>query len=91
MQSSCICMHIYILKHDFKIFMKIFISILLPPILLLLHVYEGNMSPGFGAAVFDPEHKLHDIIGPVVTPFGWHLIYILTRELPNQNYVKMEL
>ena len=53
--------------------------------------YEGNMVPAFGAAVFDPSHKLHDIIGPVATPFGWHLIYILTRELPTQNFVKMEL
>jgi peptidyl-prolyl cis-trans isomerase C len=41
--------------------------------------YRGDMAPPFDRAVFDPNSKLEQTIGPIETQFGWHLIYIHER------------
>ncbi len=35
---------------------------------------RGTYVPEFTAAIFDGDHKRGDIIGPVRTQFGWHVI-----------------
>lgn len=43
---------------------------------------KNDMTPPFDRVVFDPKTPLKTTIGPVQTQFGWHLIYIHSRELP---------
>lgn len=43
--------------------------------------YRGDMAPPFDRAVFDPNSKLEQTIGPIETQFGWHLIYIHERTI----------
>lgn len=40
-----------------------------------------NMTPRFDAICFDPDTPIKQAVGPVQTPFGWHLIYIHERQL----------
>lgn len=44
-----------------------------------------NMTPRFDAVCFDPETPVQQAVGPVQTPFGWHLIYIHERQLADQE------
>ncbi len=37
---------------------------------------RGMMVPEFDAACFDDKNKIGDILGPIKTQFGWHLIRI---------------
>ena len=37
--------------------------------------------PAFDKAIFTKENKVKEVIGPVETNFGWHLIWIEEREL----------
>lgn len=39
----------------------------------------GSMVPPFEKAVFDPKNKVGDVVGPVETQFGWHLILVHER------------
>jgi peptidyl-prolyl cis-trans isomerase C len=41
---------------------------------------QGAMVPPFDKAVFSPKNKVGDVIGPVQTQFGWHLILIHDRD-----------
>mmetsp|Transcript_19704 Transcript_19704/g.28639 ORF Transcript_19704/g.28639 Transcript_19704/m.28639 type:complete len:165 (+) Transcript_19704:136-630(+) len=42
-------------------------------------INEGDMVPPFDKAVFDPRNGLNEVIGPLRTQFGWHLIWIHER------------
>lgn len=42
-----------------------------------------DMAPPFDRVCFDPQSPLRTTIGPVHTQFGWHLIYIHDRQLPD--------
>ncbi|GAX23422.1 peptidyl-prolyl cis-trans isomerase SurA [Fistulifera solaris] len=44
-----------------------------------------NMTPRFDAICFDPNTPVEQAVGPVQTPFGWHLIYIHERQMEEQN------
>jgi len=37
--------------------------------------------PAFDKAIFTKENKVKEVIGPIQTNFGWHLIWIEEREL----------
>jgi len=40
----------------------------------------GQMAPDFDEAVFDPEvSTVGQLVGPVMTPFGYHLIIVDKR------------
>ena len=41
----------------------------------------GTMAPPFDKAIFAKENKVGDVIGPIQTSFGWHLIWIEERNL----------
>lgn len=41
----------------------------------------GQMVPAFDRAIFAKENKVHEVIGPIQTNFGWHLIWIEDRTL----------
>ena len=48
----------------------------------------GNaFVPGFSAAVFEGEHKRGDIIGPVQTEFGWHVILFHAKRAESDEFV----
>jgi len=40
----------------------------------------GAMVPPFDKAVFSLKSKVGTVIGPVQTQFGWHLIYIHSKD-----------
>jgi len=40
----------------------------------------GQMVPEFNDAVFNPQNKVGDVIGPVKTQFGYHLIMVTERK-----------
>jgi peptidyl-prolyl cis-trans isomerase C len=40
------------------------------------------MAPTFDRLCFDPASPVHSTLGPIQSPFGWHLIYIHERKLP---------
>ncbi|KAL7580740.1 hypothetical protein ACA910_001024 [Epithemia clementina (nom. ined.)] len=42
----------------------------------------GEMAPPFEKLCFDPNTPMQTTVGPVQTNFGWHLIYIHSRQLP---------
>ena len=44
----------------------------------------GSMVPPFDKAVFLPRNKLGEVIGPIQTQFGWHLIMIHERDEQRQ-------
>lgn len=44
----------------------------------------GVMTPPFDKAVFSPKNKVGDVIGPVLTQFGYHLILIHERDEQRQ-------
>lgn len=40
----------------------------------------GQMAPDFDEAVFDPAvSKVGEVVGPIMTPFGYHLIIVEKR------------
>lgn len=41
----------------------------------------GMMVPAFDKAIFVKENKVGEVIGPIQTNFGWHLIWIVERNL----------
>ena len=41
---------------------------------------QGSMVPPFDRVVFDPNTKIGEVVGPVHTNFGWHLILIEERD-----------
>mmetsp|Transcript_25564 Transcript_25564/g.55003 ORF Transcript_25564/g.55003 Transcript_25564/m.55003 type:complete len:183 (-) Transcript_25564:1674-2222(-) len=41
----------------------------------------GSMVPPFDKAIFGKENKVGEVIGPIQTNFGWHLIWIVERNL----------
>ncbi|KAL7553785.1 hypothetical protein ACHAWF_017116, partial [Thalassiosira exigua] len=41
----------------------------------------GMMVPAFDKAIFSKENKVGEVIGPIQTNFGWHLIWIEERNL----------
>lgn len=44
----------------------------------------GMMVPSFDKAVFSPKNEIGEVIGPVMTPFGFHLIMIHERDEQRQ-------
>lgn len=40
----------------------------------------GSMVPPFDKAVFDPKNQVGEVLGPVQTQFGWHLILVHERD-----------
>jgi len=50
--------------------------------------YLGDMVPAFDRAVFSPSNKIGDVIGPVKTNFGCHLILIHERDEQRQLVLK---
>jgi len=45
---------------------------------------HGSMVPPFNDAVFSPKSKPGDIIGPIQTQFGWHLILLHEKDEQRQ-------
>ncbi|CAD7952880.1 unnamed protein product [Amoebophrya sp. A25] len=45
---------------------------------------KGRMVPAFDAVIFDPTKALDQVHGPVPTGFGFHLIWIEARSLPDE-------
>lgn len=41
----------------------------------------GMMVPPFDRAIFSKDNKVGEVIGPVQTNFGWHLIWVEERNL----------
>jgi len=41
----------------------------------------GMMVPAFDRAIFAKENKIGEVIGPIQTNFGWHLLWIEERNL----------
>lgn len=39
----------------------------------------GTMVPAFDKVIFDPDTKLGEVVGPVKTDFGFHLIVVDKR------------
>jgi parvulin-like peptidyl-prolyl isomerase len=48
----------------------------------------GDMVPAFDKVCFDPKTKESQVLGPVKTKFGWHLIYIEERQYPETKKSK---
>jgi peptidyl-prolyl cis-trans isomerase C len=46
---------------------------------------EGNMVPPFDKAIFDPNTPLNEVVGPIQTQFGWHLIIIHSRDMNEEK------
>eukprot|EP01083_Nonionella_stella_P099039 278542_1 len=44
----------------------------------------GMMVPPFDKAVFSPKNKVGEVLGPIQTQFGWHLILIHSRDEQRQ-------
>lgn len=44
----------------------------------------GMMVPQFDKAVFSPKTNIGEVIGPVMTPFGYHLIMVHERDEQRQ-------
>jgi peptidyl-prolyl cis-trans isomerase C len=42
----------------------------------------GVMAPTFDRLCFDPASPVHTTLGPIQSPFGYHLVYIHERKLP---------
>ena len=42
----------------------------------------GVMAPSFDKLCFDPSSAIQTALGPIQSPFGYHLIYIHERKLP---------
>ena len=49
----------------------------------------GKMDPAFDEVVFDPKNPIGEVIGPVMTNFGWHLIWIDDRKLVKEAVIKL--
>jgi parvulin-like peptidyl-prolyl isomerase len=47
---------------------------------------KGQMVKPFEDACFDPKVKVQDILGPVETDFGYHIIHILGEKYTNEKY-----
>lgn len=43
---------------------------------------KGSMVPPFDKVCFDPATPVGTTVGPVLTQFGYHLIYIHDRKIP---------
>ena len=41
----------------------------------------GMMVPAFDKVIFAKENNIGEVIGPIQTNFGWHLIWIEERNL----------
>ncbi len=48
----------------------------------------GAMVPTFDRAVFSPKNKVGEVIGPILTPFGYHLIFIHERDEQRQLVIE---
>ena len=48
----------------------------------------GAMVPPFDRAVFSPKNEVGEVIGPVQTNFGYHLILIHERDEQRQLVVE---
>merc|ERR1712137_830776 len=44
----------------------------------------GQMVPAFDKVCFSPETKLREVVGPIQTQFGYHLIIVDSRVLPRE-------
>jgi len=51
---------------------------------------KGAMVKEFEDAVFDPNVKVNDIIGPVKTQYGYHIIHILGKKTVQETYNQPE-
>tara|TARA_B110001452_G_scaffold49686_1_gene37971 strand:- start:1749 stop:1985 length:237 start_codon:yes stop_codon:yes gene_type:complete len=40
-----------------------------------------TMVPEFDEVIFDPDNELNEVLGPVATKFGYHLIRIEARNI----------
>lgn len=46
---------------------------------------QAEIDPGFGAAIFKVGLKKDDLIGPVKSQFGWHVILFVDRRPPAET------
>lgn len=51
---------------------------------------KGTMVKPFEDACFDPNVKINDIVGPVETNFGFHIIHILGKKTVQETYNEPE-
>lgn len=51
---------------------------------------KGEMVKEFEDACFDPSTKANDIIGPVKTQYGYHIIHILGKKTVSETYDQPE-
>jgi parvulin-like peptidyl-prolyl isomerase len=49
---------------------------------------KSRMVQEFADAVFDKDHQVGEIIGPVKTQFGWHVILFQDRKGPPESRIK---
>ena len=45
-------------------------------------ISPGVMAPTFDRLCFDPNSPVRTTLGPIQSPFGYHLVYIHERKLP---------
>merc|ERR1712151_798266 len=46
----------------------------------------GEINADTGADIYEPKYALDVVHGPVQTKFGWHLIKIMTRSMPDYDF-----
>ena len=51
---------------------------------------RGQMVPEFDAAVFNPDAKEGEVIGPIKSQFGWHLIVITGKQIPADEKARLQ-
>jgi parvulin-like peptidyl-prolyl isomerase len=50
-------------------------------------LYEGQLDPGFGKPLFDPTAKVGDLLPPVKSAYGWHVIRVDDRRPPADQFI----
>ena len=56
----------------------------------LVFCFVFEMVPAFDKVCFAKDSMIGDVLGPVKTKFGWHLIYIEDRKFPEPVQSKKE-
>ena len=50
-------------------------------------LYEGQLDPGFGQPLFDPNNKVGDLLPPVKSAYGWHVVRLDDRRPPADQFI----
>ncbi len=55
---------------------------------LLPYYAEEELDPDFATAIFAPDLKKNDLLGPVRSTFGWHVVMFDDRQPPAQERIE---